>query len=54
MMYILHCPWCRDPDTDYEPSNPERELCYVHMLEYEGLSEAGYERMLSEQAKDQM
>ena len=53
-MLKLTCPWCRDPDTDDEPADPERELCQAHMNEYEGVSEDGYQRMLAEQARDQL
>lgn len=46
------CPWCQDPNSDYEPINPEKELCRSHLAEYEGLSESELDRMESEQAKD--
>lgn len=46
------CAWCRTPGTDYEPADPERELCRPHLAEYEGLSEDGLDRMEAEQARD--
>jgi hypothetical protein len=49
-----NCPWCCDPESEYEPLKPERELCLNHMLEYEGLHLDGYLEMLSAERYDQM
>lgn len=49
---MKRCPWCVNPDSDYDPIDPERELCRSHMNEYDGVSEDGYQHMLSEQAAD--
>ena len=48
------CPWCRTPDSDYEPMDPERELCRAHLAEHEGLSLDGLDRMEREQAADRL
>jgi hypothetical protein len=48
------CPWCRDPESEYEPSDPERELCHSHYLEYDGLSEDSYQEMLAGERYDRM
>jgi hypothetical protein len=49
---IADCVWCRNPNSDYEPANPEKELCNSHLAEYEGLSEDELNRMYSEQEMD--
>lgn len=51
---MTRCAWCRDPDTEYEPIDPEHELCHSHLCEYDGLSEDGYDHMVAEQAADRM
>lgn len=48
----ISCVWCRDPQSDHEPENPERELCRSHLAEYEGLSESELDRMEDEQRLD--
>jgi len=49
---MKRCAWCVNPDSDYDPMDPERELCRSHWAEYEGLSLDGLDHMMSEQAKD--
>jgi hypothetical protein len=48
------CPWCVEPDSEYEPPAPEHELCHSHYLEYEGLSEDSYQAMLSAERYDSL
>lgn len=48
---MTQCPWCADPDSDYDPLYGEG-LCHWHLLEFDGMSQAGYERMLAAEAAD--
>lgn len=47
------CAWCADPASDYEPADPDRELCRAHLAEHEGLSPAELDRMDAEQAAEE-
>ncbi len=49
----MRCAWCQDPHGDYDPVDPERELCIDHLAEYEGVSVDELDRMDREQAADQ-
>lgn len=51
---MAKCAWCKAPGTDYEPGDPEGELCRSHLAEYEGLSLDGLDRMEAEQAADRL
>jgi hypothetical protein len=47
-----YCVWCADPASEYEPANPDAELCRTHLAEHEGLSVAELDRADSEQAAE--
>lgn len=51
---MAKCVWCKTPGTDYEPGDPEGELCRSHLAEYEGLSLDGLDRMEAEQVADRL
>lgn len=49
---LNRCPWCADSQSEYEPVDPERELCHQHMNEYDGLSEDAEQARLAGEAYD--